>query len=370
MRARYRVVRVSLVGAPERFGATLKRLRLAAGLSQQELAERAGLSERGISDLERGVRRSPFPATARQIALALNSDGADREQLFAAVEPTRSRVPARAQPELPRELNTFVGRERELRELEQALADAPLLTIAGPGGVGKSRLSVRLARQLADAGLYPGGVAFVELAAIADGALVPRAIAAPLGVHETAGQRLLDVLVDALRARRMLLLLDNCEHLLPACVEVAVEVLRACPDVRILATSREPLGIEGEVVYRVPPLQLPPADKPGSLADFEAGQLFVQRARAADSQFSLTASNAPAVVEICRQLDGLPLALELAAAHMAVFAPVELERRLDQVLYITTSGRRSALPRQQTLEATIAWSYALLDERSAACTVG
>jgi transcriptional regulator with XRE-family HTH domain len=219
------------MAAGNAFGALLQRFRLAAGLSQQELAERADLSERGISDLERGVRRHPHPSTVRRLSAALGLGQAERAQLLdvrfdvrrvtrkpQADQPRLEHTPVRV--DLPRELNTFVGREEELEGLARWLAEAPLVTIAGPGGAGKTRLALRLARQLTDAGAYADGVRLVELAALTDGRLVPRALAASLGGPEPSGQPLLDVLVRALRPRQLLLVLDNCEHLLAACAEI------------------------------------------------------------------------------------------------------------------------------------------------------
>jgi predicted ATPase/DNA-binding CsgD family transcriptional regulator/DNA-binding XRE family transcriptional regulator len=355
------------MAAGNAFGALLQRFRLAAGLSQQELAERADLSERGISDLERGVRRHPHPATARRLAAALGLDEAERAQLLDARASTRRRddaqrlEPAPERVDLPRELNTFVGREEELEGLTRWMAEAPLVTIAGPGGAGKTRLALRLARQLTDAGAYADGVRLVELAPLTAPPLVPRPLAACLGVSEPSGQPLLEVLVRALRSRQLLLVLDNCEHLVTACAEVASALLHGCPGVRLLATSREPLHISGEVVYRIPPLRVPTDDRLESLVDSAAARLFLLRARAVNSTFELTETNAAAVADICRRLDGLPLAIELAAARVAALAPADIARRLDGALHITTDGPRSAPLRQQTLDATIAWSYALLD---------
>jgi predicted ATPase/DNA-binding CsgD family transcriptional regulator/DNA-binding XRE family transcriptional regulator len=350
------------------FGALLLRHRLAAGLSQQDLAERAELSPRGISDLERGVRRHPHPATARRLAAALGLDEADRAQLLdsrVVDGPGLSTQPlelAHVRVGLPRELTTFVGREHELQALATLMADAPMVTLAGPGGAGKTRLALRLARQLDEAGAYVDGVRLVELAPVTDARLVPRAVAEGLGVPEPSGQRLMDVLTRVLRSRQLLLVLDNCEHLVAACAEVASALLEACPGVRLLATSREPLRISGEVVYRIPPMQVPRNDRLESLADSEAARLFLLRARAANSSFELTDANAAAVAEICRGLDGLPLAIELAAARVAALAPADIASRLDSALHIAADGPRGASPRQQTLDATIAWSYALLDE--------
>jgi predicted ATPase/DNA-binding CsgD family transcriptional regulator len=351
----------------------LRRLRLAAGLSQQELAERADLSARNISDLERGVRRRPHPATARRLADGLGLEDGDRARLLDAradqsdeshINPALESL--RARTRLPHELTQFVGREAALQEVASRLDEAPLVTIAGPGGAGKTRLAVRLAHQRLETDVYPDGVVLVELAPLPDERFVARIIADSLGVPDTRGQPLVDVLVRTLQPKQLLLILDNCEHVLDATAAITAELLRNCRHIRILATSREPLHLVGEVVYRIPPMHVPVDDRLESLAESEAARLFVLRARAANSQFLLTEVNASAVAEICRRLDGLPLAIELAAARVAAFAPADIAARLDDALSAVAGGPRSAPVRHQTLEATLTWSYALLgdDERA------
>jgi non-specific serine/threonine protein kinase len=199
---------------------------------------------------------------------------------------------------LPRELDAFVGRATELDTLASLLADSPLVTIAGPGGAGKTRLALRFVRQVGNAPEFADGVVLVELAPLADPRLVISAVAASIGVAESSDQPLSAVVTRALRAQRVLLVLDNCEHVVAACADLGHAVLRACPHVRLLATSREPLHISGETVYRLPPLQLPRDDRLESLADSESAQLFVLRARAANAAFVLDATNAAAVADI------------------------------------------------------------------------
>jgi predicted ATPase/DNA-binding CsgD family transcriptional regulator len=354
------------VSKRESFGAQLHRYRRAAGLSQAELAERAGLSQRGISDLERGARSSPYPATVRRLAAALELSETERAELLEArsgdhvVEPAPE-LSGPGQLDLPRELNSFVGREHELRELTRRISEAAMVTIAGPGGAGKTRLALHLAHHLVDISAYADGIILIELAPLTEPHQVARTLAENLRLPEPKGQPLIEVLVRALRLKRTLLVLDNCEHLIAASAELASELLRGCPGLGLLATSREPLGVPGEVVYRIPPLRLPVDDGLESLIGSEAGPWFVQRARAANSRFVLTESNAPAIAEICRRLDGLPLAIELAAARVAAFAPLDIAQRLDDAVRIAAAGPRTAALRQQTLEATMAWSYALLD---------
>ena len=282
---------------------------------------------------------------------------------------TRTTLPTEHPPllGLPRELTSFVGREREVGEVRRLLQKIRLLTLTGVGGVGKTRLGLRVMDEVA-AG-YPDGLYLVELAALADPALVPQALASALGVREQAGRMLVDTLIDVLRPRTCLLMLDNCEHLVAACAALTDTLLRASPGLAVLTTSREPLGISGETVWRVPPLQLPHESPDGaeeggaaSIARCEAVRLFEERARAALPTFELTDENASAVAQICRQLDGIPLAIELAAARVRGLGPDQLAARLDDRFRLLTGGSRTALPRQQTLRAMVDWSYELLSE--------
>ncbi len=294
---------------------------------------------------------------------------------------TASAVPTPPLPvptNLPAALTSFIGRGRELAAIEHALAQGPvgcrLLTLTGIGGCGKTRLALQTADAVR-AG-YADGVWLVELAALVDGALVPAAIAAPLGLRETPDEPLLATLANALRTRRMLLVLDNCEHLVAACAGAATTLLRACPGLQIVATSREALGMAGEAVWRVPALALPPPlDTPRGgvvasraagaielerLERFEAVQLFLERARAVRSDFALSAYNASAVAEVCRRLDGLPLAIELAAARLGALSAQEVAARLHDRFRLLKTGNRAALPRHQTLRGVLDWSYNLL----------
>jgi predicted ATPase/DNA-binding CsgD family transcriptional regulator len=263
---------------------------------------------------------------------------------------------------LPAEPSTFVGREWELGELPNLLASTRVLTLTGPGGVGKTRLALRLGTAVLDA--YPDGVWLVELAPLLDGRLLPQALAATLRVREAAGRSVLEQLRDELRGRHMLLLLDNCEHLIEACAQVVEDLLRACPGLRVLATSRESLGSHGEMIWRVGALRLPgrSTSTPEQLNQSEAVRLFVERARAVQPAFTLSDRNARLVALICRRLDGLPLALELAAARVSVLSVSEIADRLDDRFRLLVSGRRTAPARQQTLRATLDWTYGLLSE--------
>jgi predicted ATPase/class 3 adenylate cyclase len=264
---------------------------------------------------------------------------------------------------LPRQLTTFIGREREIAEAKRLLAETHLLTITGLGGSGKTRLSLEIGARLLTE--YPDGVWLVEFAPLADPARVPQVLATALGVREEAGCPLLTTLVDHLRSKRVLLLFDNCEHLVDACARLADDLLRGCPEVKILASSREALGLTGEVAFRVPPLSLPdsrhvpPRER---LAEYEAIRLFVDRAMAVKPDFTLTDDTAAAVVQICRRLDGIPLAIELAAARVRTLSVQQITAHLDERFRLLTGGSRTALPRHQTLRGLIDWSYGLLSE--------
>lgn len=264
---------------------------------------------------------------------------------------------------LPMQLTSFVGRVREKAEIKELLAATRLLTLTGAGGSGKTRLALETAREVLDR--FPDGVWLAELAPLADPELVPRAVAVAVGLRDESERPMLDTLVAHLRDKRLLLILDNCEHLVDACARLVDTLLRACPPLRILTTGREPLGITGETVRRVPSLSFPgPRETPAPerLGDYEAPQLFVQRAITASPTFAVTRHNAAALAEVCRRLDGIPLAIELAAARIKGLTVGEIAARLDDRFRLLTGGSRTALPRQQTLHATMEWSYQLLSE--------
>ncbi|MGH2352814.1 MAG: ATP-binding protein, partial [Chloroflexota bacterium] len=264
---------------------------------------------------------------------------------------------------LPLQLTSFVGRERELPAVRDLLAEHRLVTLTGPGGTGKTRLALQVAADVLPA--YPDGVWLVALAALADPALVPHAVAQAVGVREEPGRPLLGTLADALRPKRLLLVLDNCEHLLDACAHLADALLRACPHLRVLATGREALGIAGETAWRVPSLGLPDArhlPPVEVLSQYEAVRLFIDRALAVQPGFRVTNQNALAVVQVCARLDGIPLAIELAAARVRVLPVEQLLVRLEDRFRLLSGGSRTALERHQTLRAAVDWSYDLLTE--------
>jgi len=273
---------------------------------------------------------------------------------------------------LPHLLTRFIGRGREMSEIKQLLAAHRLVTLTGAGGVGKTRLAVQAGHQVLP--LYPQGVWLVELAPLSDPALVPQTVMMTFDLQEDARRSRLMVLTDYFREKTVLLVLDNCEHVIDACAQLVEHLLTHCPDLHVLATSRQALGIEGEAALRVPSLSLPPTDvrAPAALARSEAAQLFLDCAAAALPSFTLTGAGAADVVQICRRLDGVPLAIELAAAWVKLLQVKQIAARLDDVFRLLTGGSRTAPPRHQTLRATLDWSYALLSEpeRTLFCRLG
>ncbi len=268
---------------------------------------------------------------------------------------------------LPQQVTSFVGRESELDDVARLLQSTRLLTLYGAGGIGKTRLSLQAAAGVLDR--HADGVWFVDLAPLSDPRLVPQVVASVLGVKETTGRPVIEAVLSYVRDRSLLIVLDNCEHLVAACAEVAHLLLQAGPQVRILASSREPLHVGGEVTYAVPPLPTPDAgaEMPlERLSRFESVRLFTDRATAARPAFAVTAQNVPRIADICRRLDGLPLAIELAAARVRSMSVEQIAIHLSDRFRLLAGGDRSGLPRQQTLRALIDWSYDLLDDRERA----
>jgi predicted ATPase/DNA-binding winged helix-turn-helix (wHTH) protein len=264
---------------------------------------------------------------------------------------------------LPAELTSFVGRRKELLDLRGMLASSRMLSLTGAGGVGKTRLALRLARDVLDD--FSDGVWLVDLAPLSISDLVAQTIATAIGAREGLQRSVQEAVLDKLRDRKLLLVLDTCEHLIDACAELVQALLCEAPGLRVVATSREALGISGETVFRVPSLSLPEAAPPNlleNLVDSDATQLFIERARAADPTFTPALGNADVITRICRRLDGIPLAIELAAARVVVLSPEQIEARLQDRFRLLTGGARTAVARQRTLEATVDWSYQLLQE--------
>ncbi len=339
-----------LFGSP--FGALLRRYRESAGLTQEELAQRAGLSVRGISDLERGLRQNPRRDTVEMLADALGSAPHQRALLEAAARPTsqgqRWQAPPAAPNNLPARLTNLLGREREARVLAEYLAraDVRLLTLTGPGGVGKTRLALEVAEEALDR--FEDGVYLISLAPLREPAHVLSELANVLGLRLGNGSPESEI-VTALRDRRTLLIFDNVEHLLSAAPRVA-DLLGACPQVKVLVTSREPLKLSGEREFTVEPL-----------SSAAAARLFVERAQATQPTFAPSEADRPVIDAICARVDGLALGVELAAGWVRVLPLQTLLERLDKRLDLLSAGRRDAPERQRTLRGAIAWSVDFLD---------
>jgi predicted ATPase/transcriptional regulator with XRE-family HTH domain len=354
------------------FAGLLRRLRAGARLTQEELAEAAALSPRSISDLERGINRTAHKDTAALLAGALGLDGPARELFIAAARGRASAGEAlaaaaggtgaggAARNNLPVQLSAFIGRERELSEVRALVKSCRLVTLTGAGGAGKTRLSLQLAGRLLDG--FGDGVWLAELAAVPDGDTVASAIARALRIPAQPGRPAVETLADALGPQDILIVLDNCEHLIAACAKTAEAILQRCPKVHLLATSRQPLGIGGETIYRVPSLYLPATgdSDQAAAASCDAVALFAARAHEQGVRLALDADTIALVVSLCRRLDAMPLAIELAAARLRSMSLADLADRLDQRFRLLTGGSRTALERQQTLRATVDWSYSLL----------
>ena len=315
--------------------------------------------------------RELLPATVslRDLGSVRLKDLATPEHVYQLLHPElRHEFPAlrslEATPNnLPQQVTTFIGRERELSEVKAMLEKNRLLTLLGVGGLGKTRFSLQVGAEVLDD--YPDGVWLVELAPLADERLVAQAVASVVGVKEEAGRSVAEALLKFAKDRRLLLILDNCEHLGLACAALAKELLQASAHVKILATSREPLNVGGEMAYQVRPLPVPDPQNRlpiSELTQYEAIRLFIDRAVAAQQGFQVTPQNAAAVADICHRLDGIPLAIELAAARVRALAVGQIDARLSDCFRLLTGGDRTALPRQQTLRACIDWSYDLLND--------
>jgi predicted ATPase/class 3 adenylate cyclase len=310
----------------------------------------------------------PGATELRDLGLHRLKDLGRAEQVFQLdAPPLPSSFPPLASldnPELPNNLpillSAFVGREAELSHVRELVSSSRLVTLTGAGGSGKTRLALQAAAE--QIGRAPDGVWLVELASLTDGGQIDGAVAAALGIQDQAGPLQAEALIRAMTAQDALIVLDNCEHLIDDAAKFCEQVIRRCPRLKILATSREPLGIDGERVYRVPSLSLPgDVETAGEVAASDAVRLFAERAR--DSGFILDGQSAPLVATICRRLDGIPLALELAAARLASMSLKQISDRLDQRFRLLTGGARNAMPRQQTLQATVEWSFGLLSRR-------
>jgi predicted ATPase/DNA-binding CsgD family transcriptional regulator/transcriptional regulator with XRE-family HTH domain len=358
------------------FAGLLRQLRAEAELTQQELAKAAGLSPRAVSDLERGINRTARKDTAVRLAGALGLAEPVRSvfvsaalgriqaaQVLAARRQAqgRSLAPAGGMHGFVPALTSFVGRAGPVSEVAALLGCNRLVTVTGPGGAGKSRLAGQVAGQVA--GRFADGVWLAALAPVHDPVLVAVVVAAALGVREQPGLSAAGALARALARQQLLLVLDNCEHVIGAAAELCAGLLAACDDVRVLATSREPLRTAGEARYRLGPLGLPGPDDLADVARAEAVALFAGRARQVNAQFALDDQAIPMVARLVRRLDGMPLAIELAAARVEALGVRQLLDRIDDRFALLVAGDRVAADRQRSLAATVEWSYRLLDDR-------
>ena len=373
---------------------------MALDLTQAALARQVGCAMITIKKIERDERR-PSRTMAERLAKCLEIPEAEREA-FIRCSSGEAAIPAMPRPSVPvsqplvrwpRQANNelpvatqqaapiwevvtipthnlpvqptrFIGREGDIAQVKTLLAEYAMVTLTGSGGVGKSRLCLRVAEDLVE--VFPDGVWLVELAAITDPDLVVLTAANTLGLREVINYSIQDHLENYLKPRQMLLVLDNCEHLIASCATFVTSLLRHCPQLKLLATSREALGVPGEVKYRLPSLALP--EPQGQLdlqqiTGYDAVRLFVERAQAVLPSFQITPENAAHILDICTRLDGIPLALELAAARLDMLDTEQLAARLGNVFRLLIGGARTALPRHRTLHATIDWSYRLLNKK-------
>ena len=355
----------------------LRQLRAEARLTQQELAKAAGVSPRAVSDLERGINHTARQDTAVRLAGALGLAEPVRSLFVAAARgriqaaqvlaarssqpPGESLAPAGGLHGFVPALTSFVGRAGPVGEVTALLDRDRLVTVTGPGGAGKTRLAGQVAKQVA--GRFADGAWLAELAPVRDPVLVPAMVAAALGVREQPGLSAAAALARVLARQQLLLVLDNCEHVIGAAAELCAGLLAACDEVRVLATSREPLAVAGEARYRLAPLALPDPDDLAKAARAEAVALFTDRARSADARFALTGETTPTVARLVARLDGMPLAIELAAARVEALGVAGLLDRIGDRFALLTAGDRGAPDRHRSLAATVEWSYRLLDDR-------
>ena len=349
------------------FGKWLRQKRRALDLTQEAFADQIGCARITLRRIESDALKP-----SKELALVLlEKVGIPKSDCAAWLPfarglgdpPVKQTIPLPApiRNNLPASLTTFIGREKEQADVINLITKNRLVTLTGSGGVGKTRLSIQAAADLLAE--YPIGIWLVELAPLTDPALVPQSVCAVMGVKPDGDTSALEALTNYLRNKKLLLVLDNCEHLVDACAQLCNSLLRSCPELRILASSREALGIDGERAYRVPSLSLPNSKSILNIIQgSEAVTLFVERAASGQPEFELTETNAPFIAQICQRLDGIALAIELAASRVKMFKVEQIAARLDDAFGLLTSGNRAALPRQQTLRALIDWSYNLLSE--------
>jgi predicted ATPase/DNA-binding XRE family transcriptional regulator len=362
--------------AARTFGDLLRTYRHRASLSQEELAERAQISAAAVGALERGVRRAPYRSTVALLATALHLSEDDAAALESARRHARAASGTRDDGErldalrtlpnnLPVPISSFVGRELDVAVVEELIRAHRMVTLVGAGGVGKTRVALQVAGNMLDGAGH--GVWFVDFAAVKDAVDVESTIVGALRAPDSAGRAPAETVIAFLKDRTVLLVLDNCEHLVGPIATIVAHILSACRSIHVLATSREPLLIGGEHTYRIPSLTVPPEDlartlSPDRALEYGAISLFAARANAANAQFKLTKRLVPIVSDVCRRLDGIPLAIELAAARVNVFSVSELGSKLHDRFLVLTGGSRTALPRHRTMRAVLDWSYDMLSD--------
>jgi predicted ATPase/DNA-binding XRE family transcriptional regulator len=347
------------------FGKWLYKQRRALDLTRQAFADQVGCAEVTLRRIEAGTLK-PSKELASLLLEKLGIPGTELPQWISFARglsgfPSQYISSKKPITNLPAPLTTFIGREKEQLEVIQLIAKHRLVTLTGSGGVGKTRLSIKVGEQIL--GNYADGLWLVELAALSDPTLIPQTAVGLFGITAQSNIPFTDLLINFLHAKSALLILDNCEHLLDACAHFSDTLLKSCPLLKILATSREPLGSAGEAIYRVPSLALPDSKQLlDSFREFESVNLFEERAQLAQFDFSLTLENASSVAQICHRLDGIPLAIELAAAKVGVLSTEQIAKQLDESFNLLTGGNRTALPRHHTLRASMNWSWGLLTE--------
>jgi predicted ATPase/DNA-binding XRE family transcriptional regulator len=350
------------------FGTWLRQHRRALDLTQQAFADQVGCARITLSRIEADTLR-PSQQLASIILEKVGIPQMDREQWVRFArglsglpsKDIQSTTSVRPQTNLPTSLTSFIGREKEQAEILKLITKHRLITLTGSGGVGKTRLSLKIGEQVL--GDYRDGVWLVELAPLSDPMLLPQNVAAAFGITTQSNISPLELLINILQTKTRLLLLDNCEHLMDACAHLTDTLLKNCPQLKILATSREALGILGEVTYRVPSLRLPDIQQLlEKFRDYDSVRLFEERAQLAQTEFVLTMENAPSVAQICSRLDGIPLAIELAAARVNIFSTEQIAARLKESFNLLISRNRTLLPRHQTIRASIDWSWNLLTD--------
>lgn len=353
------------------FGEWLRQRRHILDLTQQELADQVGCARITLRRIEAGALK-PSKELAQILLEKLGVPEAERDiwlrfaRGLSGIPGNRVDDPIAKKPltNLPVALTSFIGREREQAEIKALITKNRLVTLTGPGGSGKTRLAMQVAMELTD--IYRNGVWWVELAALKDSILVPQTVMKAVGLPEQSGRTPIDSLMDYFQSKHVLLILDNCEHLIDACAQLVMKLLQTCRELSILATSREALNVDGEIACVVPSLQVPQSGTPWPIAqlrEYDAVRLLIERVKASEQGFQLTDQNATAVVHICQQLAGIPLAIELAAARVKVLSIEQIAARLEDALQLLTEGKRTAPQRQQTLRATMDWSYDLLTEK-------